>query len=71
MLRRITDESTSRVHILVQRESGIVYAYDLASTQGTFLYGEPVRRVILFDNATLTLGRGDNAVRMHWQPQPV
>lgn len=71
MLRRITDESTSRVHILVLREGGVVYAYDLASTQGTFVNGMPVRRVVLAGGgASLTLGRGDNAVRLSWQPAP-
>ena len=68
-LRRITDENTSRVHVLVLREGPIVYAYDLASTQGTYNHGEPARRVVLYDGASLTLGRGDNAVRMHWHPQ--
>ena len=70
MLRRITDESTSRVHILVMREGPIVYAYDLASTQGTYVNGMPARRVVLADGGTsITLGRGDNAVRMIWHTQ--
>ncbi len=71
MLRRITDESTSRVHVLVLREGEVVYAYDLASTQGTYVNGIAVRRVPLsalsVGGATMTLGRGDNAVRLHWQ----
>lgn len=70
MLRRITDESTSRVHILVLREGPVVYAYDLASTQGTYVNGMPARRVVLSDGGTsITLGRGDNAVRMIWHVQ--
>jgi hypothetical protein len=70
MLRRITDESTSRVHILVMREGPVVYAYDLASTQGTYVNGMPARRVVLSDGGTsLTLGRGENAVRMVWHTQ--
>jgi len=69
MLRRITDESTSRVHILVMREGPVVYAYDLASTQGTYVNGMPARRVILSDGGTsLTLG-GDSSVRMLWHVQ--
>lgn len=68
MLRRITDENTSRVHILVLREAEIVTAYDLASTQGTYLNGMPTRRVVLSESGTsVSLGRGDNAVRMLWQ----
>ena len=69
MLRRITDENTSRVHILVLREGPVVYAYDLASTQGTYVHGMPVRRVVLTDGmASVTLGKGDNAVRLLWHP---
>lgn len=67
MLRRITDENTSRVHILVLREGVHVSAYDLASTQGTYLNGMPTRRVLLSEGGTsLTLGRGDGAVRLLW-----
>lgn len=68
MLRRITDENTSRVHVLVLREGTTIYAYDLASTQGTYVNGMPARRVVLAaDGAAVTLGRGDNAVRLFWQ----
>lgn len=71
LLRRITDEGTSRVHILVMREGPVVHAYDLASTQGTFVNGVPARRVALADaGSTITLGSGPNAVRMIWQAQP-
>jgi pSer/pThr/pTyr-binding forkhead associated (FHA) protein len=67
MLRRITDENTSRVHLLVLREGAHVFAYDLASTQGTFVNGIPTRRVTLsIGGASVTLGRGDNAVRLFW-----
>ncbi len=70
LLRRITDESTSRVHVLVMREGPVVYAYDLASTQGTYVNGMPARRVVLSDGGTsITLGRGENAVCMVWQVQ--
>lgn len=70
MLRRITDEGTSRVHILVMREGPVVHAYDLASTQGTYVGGMPARRIVLADaGTTITLGCGNTAVRMHWQLQ--
>ncbi|HEY8078970.1 MAG TPA: FHA domain-containing protein [Labilithrix sp.] len=66
-LRRITDVSTSRTHILLLRESGATYAYDLASTQGTYANGTKVRRVELHDeSAMLVLGQGEAAVRMFW-----
>ena len=58
MLRRITDENTSRVHILVLREGEIVYAYDLASTQGTYVNGMPARRVVLSDSGRIGDARG-------------
>ena len=67
-LRRITEEGTSRVHLLILREGAVVYAYDLASTQGTYMMsGAPIRRVALPDNgAMLTLGGTDQAVRFLW-----
>lgn len=67
-LRRITDNNTSRVHVLLIREGEVVYAYDLASTQGTFMNGMPARRAPLDDaGSTLMLGRGDKAVRLRWR----
>lgn len=66
-LRRITSHNTSRVHVLILREGDQIHAYDLASTQGTFRDGLPVRRVLLADAGTLlTLGRGDKSVKMYW-----
>lgn len=67
LLRRITDVNTSRTHLLVLREQGATFAYDLASTQGTFLDGARVRRVALDERGTtLTLSRGPDAVRLTW-----
>jgi hypothetical protein len=68
MLRRITAEGTSRVHVLVLREGSTIYAYDLASTQGTYVNGMPARRVVLSaTGASVTMGRGENAVRLFWE----
>jgi hypothetical protein len=68
LLRRITDVNTSRAHVLILRDGPVVHAYDLASTQGTYLHGMPARRAVLYDGGTmLTLGRGDGAVRLLWQ----
>jgi hypothetical protein len=68
LLRRITDVNTSRAHVLILRDGPTVYAYDLASTQGTYLHGMPARRAVLHDQGTmLTLGRGEGAVRLLWQ----
>lgn len=66
-LRRITDVGTSRVHVLLLRESERIHAFDLASTQGVYLNGYPVRRVDMLDQGTvLLLGKGQNAVRLIW-----
>lgn len=67
-LRRITEEGTSRVHLLILREGAIVYAYDLASTQGTYMMnGQAIRRCALPANgAMLTLGGTQQAVRLVW-----
>jgi hypothetical protein len=68
LLRRITDVNTSRAHVLILRDGPLVHAYDLASTQGTYLHGMPSRRAVLHDQGTmLTLGRGEGAVRLLWQ----
>lgn len=70
MLRRITDESTSRAHVLILREGAFVNAYDLSSTHGTFFNGYSISRVAMSDQGTLLmLGRGDNAVRLQWHPR--
>lgn len=71
-LRRITDINVSRAHVLVLREGPVVYAYDLASTQGTYsAHGAAVRRAVLPDSgAALVLGRGAEAVRLFWRGTP-
>ncbi|MBS2020313.1 MAG: FHA domain-containing protein [Deltaproteobacteria bacterium] len=70
MLRRITDVSTSRAHVLILREGAVVHAYDLASTHGTYFNGVSASRVTLLDEGTLLmLGRGENAVRLQWHPR--
>jgi len=38
-------------------EDDEVVLVDLGSTNGTFVNGEPVRRVILIDGTRITLGR--------------
>lgn len=68
LLRRITDESTSRAHVLMLRDGPLVHAYDLASTHGTYLHGAPARRAVLSDLGTmLSLGNGPGSVRLWWQ----
>ena len=58
-LRRITDNNTSRVHVLILRENDRIQAFDLASTQGMYLQEQQARRVDLQDTGTfLRLSKG-------------
>jgi hypothetical protein len=67
ILRCITDRGTSRTHLLLLSEGPFVYAYDLASTQGTWAYGQSVHRMALHDpGAVLMLGTRD-PVRFVWR----
>jgi hypothetical protein len=66
-LRRITDASTSRVHVLLLLEGERIHAFDLASTQGVYLNGHAVRQVDMNDQGmVLLLGKGPTAVRLIW-----
>jgi hypothetical protein len=66
-LRNITDKGTSRVHVLLLREAGHVFLYDLASTQGTWAYNQRIGRTLLPDQGfQLQLGTRD-PVWLAWQ----
>jgi pSer/pThr/pTyr-binding forkhead associated (FHA) protein len=47
----------SRHHAELRVEDGEVVLVDLGSTNGTFVNGQPVRRVSLNDGTQVTLGR--------------
>jgi pSer/pThr/pTyr-binding forkhead associated (FHA) protein len=47
----------SRHHAELRVEDGEVVLVDLGSTNGTFVNGQPVRRVLLTDGTRVTLGR--------------
>ncbi len=68
-LRRVTESGTSRVHVLVVREGSAIHAYDLASTQGTYIGASRVRRARLpaQGSAMLILGHTPSAVRLAWR----
>jgi pSer/pThr/pTyr-binding forkhead associated (FHA) protein len=66
-LARLTTDVVSRTHLLILREQGTTYAYDLASTFGVFRDDSPVRWTTLGRRATLVLGRGSAAVRLLWR----
>jgi hypothetical protein len=69
-LRAVLTESISRVHLLLLREHGAVYGFDLCSTQGVWADGTRMRRVRLPDQGgTLRLASRE-PVLLDWHPRP-
>lgn len=59
-LRRMLTASISRTHLLLLRDRGRTFAFDVASTNGTYQHGKRVRRSQLDDQgASLWLGPRD------------
>lgn len=54
---RLVDPGVSRHHAELRVEDDEVVLVDLGSTNGTFVNGEPIRRVALIDGTRITLGR--------------
>jgi hypothetical protein len=54
---RLVDPGVSRHHAELRVEDGEVVLVDLGSTNGTFVNGQPVRRITLADGTEVTLGR--------------
>jgi hypothetical protein len=54
---RMVDAGVSRHHAELRVEEDQVVLVDLGSTNGTFVDGQPARRVVLTDGMTVTLGR--------------
>ena len=54
---RLVDPGVSRHHAELRVEDGEVVLVDLGSTNGTFVNGQPIRRVTLADGTQVTLGR--------------
>ena len=54
---RLVDPGVSRHHAEIRVEDGEVVLVDLGPTNGTFVNGQPVRRVTLTDGTRVTLGR--------------
>jgi hypothetical protein len=54
---RMVDAGVSRHHAELRVEEGQVVLVDLGSTNGTFVNGQPMRRVVLTDGTNVTLGR--------------
>jgi hypothetical protein len=54
---RLIDPGVSRHHAELRVENDQVVLVDRGSTNGTFVNGQPVRRVVLTDGTHITLGR--------------
>src|SRR5216683_1526581 len=54
---RLVDPGVSRHHAELRVENDQVVLVDLSSTNGTFVNGQPVRRVALIDGTHISLGR--------------
>ncbi len=54
---RLVDPGVSRHHAELRVENGQVVLVDLGSTNGTFVNGQPIRRVALADGTHVSLGR--------------
>ena len=54
---RLVDPGVSRHHAELRVEDDQVVLVDLGSTNGTYVNGQPVRRVALTDGTNVTLGR--------------
>ena len=54
---RLVDQGVSRHHAEIRVEDGDVVLVDLGSTNGTFVEGQPIRRISLTDGTRVTLGR--------------
>jgi hypothetical protein len=54
---RLVDPGVSRHHAELRVENDQVVLVDLGSTNGTFVNGQPVRRVVLSDGTHISLGR--------------
>ena len=54
---RLVDAGVSRHHAELRVEDGEIVLVDLGSTNGTFVDGQPIRRITLSDGTRVTLGR--------------
>jgi FHA domain-containing protein len=54
---RLVDPGVSRHHAEIRIEGPEVVLVDLGSTNGSFVNGQPIRRVTLVDGARVTMGR--------------
>ena len=55
----IDDQTVSRQHVRIKLEEGEFVLYDLASTTGTFVNGEPVLKQALKEKDVIKIGRSE------------
>ncbi len=71
-LRHVLSAQISRLHILLLAERGEAYAFDLCSTNGTWLSGSRVRRILLTNRGIqLVLSGNESKVELLWHPREV
>ena len=66
---RLVDPGVSRHHAELRVENDQVVLVDLGSTNGTFVNGQPVRRVALSDGTHVSLGRTTLVFRQDGNPE--
>ena len=66
-LRSVLGDTISRVHVLLIREKGSCYLYDVASLVGTFAEGLRVRCLPLADEGTSAHLAAQAGVTLHWR----
>ena len=66
-LRAVLGIPISRVHVLLIREHGSCHLYDVASLNGTFANGRPVRCLPLADHGTTVCLAGRGGVTLEWR----
>jgi hypothetical protein len=66
---RLVDPGVSRHHAELRVENDQVVLVDLGSTNGTFVNGQPVRRVALSDGTHVSLGRTTLVFRQDGRPE--
>ncbi|TDB86819.1 FHA domain-containing protein, partial [Actinomadura sp. KC216] len=54
---RLVDPGVSRHHAEIRVEGPEIALVDLGSTNGSFVNGQPIRRVTLVDGSRVTMGR--------------
>jgi hypothetical protein len=65
-LREILYAHISRNHVLLLHHGGLFEAFDLCSTNGTFVEGKPVQRLVLPEAVKLSLSVG-SPITMEWR----